>query len=67
MPYIQLGKKGLEEEIEELKKQNIEEQYLESWELKEVLDIVRVHNEQYARIFEFQSLTGMRIGEVRWF
>lgn len=64
MPYIQLGKKGLEEEIEELKKQNIEEQYLESWELKEVLDIVRVHNEQYARIFEFQSLTGMRIGEV---
>jgi len=64
MPYIQLGKKGLKEEIEELKKQNIEEQYLESWELKEVLDIVQAHNKQYARIFEFQALTGMRIGEV---
>lgn len=64
MPFITIGKKGLGEEIEKLKRSNIEEYYLESWELKEVLDIVRNHNEQYARIFEFQALTGMRIGEV---
>ena len=64
MPYIALGKKGLEEEIEILKKSNIEEHYLEANELKEVLKLVRDCNKQYARIFEFQALTGMRISEV---
>lgn len=64
MPFITVGKKGLQEEIESLRKSNIEEQYLEPHELKEVLGIVRQYNEQYARIFEFQALTGMRIGEV---
>ena len=64
MPYIALGKKGLEEEIEILKKSNIEEHYLEANELKEALKLVRDCNKQYARIFEFQALTGMRISEV---
>lgn len=64
MPYITIGRKGLSDELERLKKSDIEDQYLESWELKEVLSIVRQYNEQYARIFEFQALTGMRIGEV---
>lgn len=64
MPYITIGRKGLSDELERLKKSDIEDQYLESWELKEVLSIVRKYNEQYARIFEFQALTGMRIGEV---
>lgn len=64
MPYISIGRKGLSDELDRLKKSDIEDQYLESWELKEVLSIVRKYNEQYARIFEFQALTGMRIGEV---
>jgi integrase len=64
MPYISIGRKGLSDELDRLKKSDIEDQYLESWELKEVLSIVRKYNEQYACIFEFQALTGMRIGEV---
>ena len=64
MPYISIGRKGLSDELNHLKKSDIEDQYLESWELKEVLSIVRKYNKQYARIFEFQALTGMRIGEV---
>lgn len=64
MPYITICRKGLSDELERLKKSDIEDQYLESWELKEVLSIVRKYNKQYARIFEFQALTGMRIGEV---
>lgn len=42
----------------------IEEKYLEKEQLNEVLNIVQNHNEQYARIFEFQALTGMRIDEA---
>ena len=64
MPYITIGKKGHEEEIKILKEKNIEDYYLESSELREVLEIVKKYNEQYARIFEFQALTGMRISEV---
>ncbi|MBT0897419.1 site-specific integrase [Streptococcus macedonicus] len=64
MPYITIGKKGLEEEIKILKEKNIEDYYLESSELREVLEIVKKYNVQYARIFEFQALTGMRISEV---
>ena len=63
MPYISIGRKGLSDELDRLKKSDIEDQYLESWELKEVLSIVRKYNEQYACIFEFQALTGMRIGD----
>ena len=64
MPYVQIENKGLEERIKELESKNIEDSYLEKDELVEVLAIVNQHNRQYARIFEFQSLTGMRIGEV---
>ena len=54
MPYITIGRKGLSDELERLKKSDIEDQYLESWELKEVLSIVRKYNEQYARILNFK-------------
>lgn len=64
MPYVQIENKGLEERIKELENKNIEDSYLEKDELAEVLAIVNEHNRQYGRIFEFQSLTGMRIGEV---
>lgn len=62
--YVQVDSKGLSEKLEQIKNDNVEAHYLEKDELKEVLDIVRMHNQQYARIFEFQALTGMRIGEV---
>ena len=42
MPYISIGRKGLSDELDRLKKSDIEDQYLESWELKEVLSIVPV-------------------------
>lgn len=64
MPYVQIESKGIEERIKELESKNIEDSYLEKDELVEVLAIVNEHNRQYGRIFEFQSLTGMRIGEV---
>lgn len=64
MPYVQIENKGLEERIKEIQKNNIGDSYLEKDELAEVLKIVYEHNQQYGRIFEFQSLTGMRIGEV---
>lgn len=64
MPYVQIENKGLEERIKELESKKIEDSYLEKDELVEVLAIVNQHNRQYTRIFEFQSLTGMRIGEV---
>lgn len=64
MTYVQIENKGLEERIKELESKNIEDSYLEKDELVEVLAIVNEHNRQYGRIFEFQSLTGMRIGEV---
>lgn len=34
MPYISIGRKGLSNELDRLKKSDIEDQYLESWELK---------------------------------
>ncbi|MFZ2560000.1 MAG: site-specific integrase [Lactococcus raffinolactis] len=61
---VQIESKGLAEKIEQAKNDNVEAHYLEKDELKEVLDIVSQYNQQYARIFEFQALTGMRIGEV---
>ena len=64
IPFIKIDNKGLEEQLRELGNNRIEDQYLEPEELKEVLGIVRENNEQYARILEFQVLTGMRIGEV---
>lgn len=62
--YVQVDTKGLSEKLEQIKNNNVDAHYLEKDELKEVLDIVRMYNQQYARIFEFQALTGMRIGEV---
>ena len=62
--YVQVDSKGLSEKLELIKNDNVEAHYLEKDELKEVLDIVKMYNQQYARIFEFQALTGMRIGEV---
>lgn len=64
IPSVQIENKGLEEKIQQIKNNNVEAHYLEKDELKEVLDIVRIYNQQYARIFEFQALTGMRISEV---
>lgn len=64
MPYVQIENKGLDERIKQLQKNKIDDSYLEKDELVEVLKIVNEHNRQYGRIFEFQSLTGMRIGEV---
>lgn len=64
MPYISVEEKGLSEQIEQLENNNIKNHYLEKEELHEVLSIVREHNQQYARILEFQVLTGMRIGEA---
>ncbi|MQQ81617.1 tyrosine-type recombinase/integrase [Lactococcus lactis] len=64
MPYVTVEEKGLNEQLEQLKNKDIENHYLERNELNEVLSIVRKHNSQYARILEFQVLTGMRIGEV---
>lgn len=58
-----MAKKDLRKRLKFLRK-NIEDYYLESSELREVLEIVKKYNEQYARIFEFQALTGMRISEV---
>jgi len=62
--FVKVDNKGLKEKIDELKAENIGDFFLEKDELKEVLNIVQHHNQQYARIFEFQVLTGMRIGEV---
>ncbi|KAA8711097.1 site-specific integrase [Lactococcus garvieae subsp. garvieae] len=64
MPYISVEEKGLSEQIKQLENNNIKNHYLEKEELHEVLSIVREHNQQYARILEFQVLTGMRIGEA---
>lgn len=61
---VQIESKGLEEKIQQIKNNSVKSNYLEKDELKEVLDIVRAYNQQYARIFEFQALTGMRIGEA---
>lgn len=43
MPYISIGRKGLSDELDRLKKSDIEDQYLESWELKEVLSMNSMH------------------------
>ncbi|MCK1223182.1 tyrosine-type recombinase/integrase [Streptococcus uberis] len=64
MPYVQIENKGLDERIKQLQKNKIDDSYLEKEELSEVLKIIYEHNPQYGRILEFQSLTGMRIGEV---
>ncbi|EGO5844824.1 site-specific integrase [Enterococcus faecalis] len=64
IPNVQIESKSLEEKIQQLKNSNIESHYLEKDELKEVLNIVKMYNQQYARIFEFQALSGMRIGEI---
>ncbi|GEB09103.1 tyrosine-type recombinase/integrase [Lactococcus lactis] len=64
MSYVTVEEKGLSEQLEQLENSNIENHYLEKDELNEVLTIVRKYNQQYARILEFQVLTGMRIGEV---
>lgn len=59
-----MKKKDWSEQLEQLENTSIENHYLEKDELNEVLTIVRKYNQQYARILEFQVLTGMRIGEV---
>ncbi|MGF2993334.1 tyrosine-type recombinase/integrase [Lactococcus lactis] len=64
MPYVTVEEKGLNEQLEQLANNSIENHYLEKDELNEVLTIIRKYNQQYARILEFQVLTGMRIGEV---
>lgn len=64
MLYVTVEEKGLSEQLEQLANNSIENHYLEKDELNEVLTIVRKYNQQYARILEFQVLTGMRIGEV---
>lgn len=64
MPYVTVEEKGLNEQLEQLANYSIENHYLEKDELNEVLTIIRKYNQQYARILEFQVLTGMRIGEV---
>ena len=64
MLYVTVEEKGLSEQLEQLENKSIENHYLEKDELNEVLKIVRKYNQQYARILEFQVLTGMRIGEA---
>ncbi|HEY0222796.1 MAG TPA: tyrosine-type recombinase/integrase, partial [Lactovum miscens] len=64
MPSVTIEEKGLSEQLEQLENSNIQNHYLEKNELNEVLTIARTYNQQYARILEFQVLTGMRIGEV---
>lgn len=64
MLYVTVEEKGLSEQLEQLENKSIENHYLEKDELNEVLTIIRKYNHQYARILEFQVLTGMRIGEV---
>ena len=64
MLYVTVEEKGLSEQLEQLENKSIENHYLEKDELNEVLTIIRKYNQQYARILEFQVLTGMRIGEV---
>lgn len=64
MPYVTVEEKGLSEQLENLDNKDIENHYLEKDELNEVLSIVKNHNTQYARILEFQVLSGMRIGEA---
>ena len=49
MPYITIGKKGLEEEIKILKEKNIEDYYLESSELREVLEIVKGTSKNFSK------------------
>lgn len=46
------------------KASSTEQKFLEADELKAVLQEARKINERFADIFEFQYLTGMRIGEV---